>query len=307
MERISAFSGALRWKGQRLFMVGRQSSIKKEALRQVHCYRNQAPVLVFRHTKETTRAVEAHWHDDLEVSLLFKGRVRCCVGGRVRELSDGESCLVNSGEVHSTMPVFNGADKSALGITLVIQHDFLTSVIPNYDNIVFTDPQGSEEEKISAYLAEIAKLYDGQEDVGVSVRILGLACKILSVLLDSCVIERDSVDSDHWKDSERQKAILDYIHANYDQPLRQGELAEQFHFSKEYFCRFFKKYTGQTFKEYLTGYRLAHAEQMLCNSEKSIVEIAHCNGFPDEQSFIRAFKNHYKESPGKYRKAWTER
>ncbi len=281
--------------------------MKSEAFREVHRYNNPAPILVFRHTKERCTGVDAHWHDDLEISLVSKGRVRFYVGGQEKDRAEGRICIVGSGEVHSATPVFESPDDIDTGITLLIQHDFLNSVIPNYDSITFTDPRKEEEEKIAAYLARIEELYEGQRDVSVSVRILGLVCQILSVLLEECAIERDSVDVNYWKDSERQKIILDYIHLHYDQPLRQGELAEQFHFSREYFCRFFKRYTGQTFKEYLTGYRLFHAEQMLRSSDNSIVEIAHCNGFPDEQSFIRAFKNQYKESPGKYRKAWAGR
>lgn len=281
--------------------------MRNEVFREIHQYSNPAPILVFQHTKERATGVDAHWHDDLEISFVSKGRVRFYVGGQEKDRVAGRICIASSGEVHSATPVFKSPYDIDTGITLLIQHDFLHSVIPNYDNITFADPQKEEEEKIAACLARIEELYEGQRDVSVSVRILGLVCQILSILLEECAIERDSVDVNYWKDSERQKIILDYIHLNYDQPLKQGELAEKFHFSKEYFCRFFKRYTGQTFKEYLTGYRLVHAEQMLRSSGSSIVEIAHCNGFPDEQSFIRAFKNQYKESPGKYRKALLER
>lgn len=279
-----------------------EENMKDEAFRQIHQYSSTMPVLIFRHTKEKSRSVDAHWHDDLEIGLPFKGRIRYYVGGQVRDVTDGKVCLVNSGEVHSTTLLFNGTDKSAPGITVIIQHDFLCSVIPDYDKIMFANPQGEAEEKIAEILFEIAELDRNQGDGKTGVRILGLVCHILYILLDACMIERNSIDINYWRDSERQKIILDYIHANYDQPLRQGELAKMFHFSREYFCRFFKRYTGQTFKEYLTMCRLIHAEQMLRGSSKSIVEIAHCNGFPDEQSFIKAFKEQYQESPGKYRR-----
>ena len=276
--------------------------MKDEIFRQTHQYINPAPVLILQHTKETTHAANAHWHEDLEINLLFKGLVRCYVGGKVKDVTDGRTCLVNSGEVHSTVPMFNGIDKSAPGITLLVQYGFVASIIPNYDNIMFALPNVNVEKEIASYLFEIADLYRNQNDVKTSIRILGLVCKILYILLDTSTIERSSVDINYWKDSERQKIILNYIHSNYNQPLRQGELAEKFHFSKEYFCRFFKRYTGQTFKEYLNGCRLAHAEQMLRDSDGSILEIAHSTGFTDEQAFIKAFKNQYKETPGKYRR-----
>lgn len=281
--------------------------MKDEAFREMHHFTNSAPVLILQHTRETTHAANSHWHDEMEISLLFKGLVRCYVGGKVKDVTDGKTCLVNSGEVHSTMPMFNGADKSAPGITLLIKYDFLAGLIPNYDEIMFAIPGPGVEDKIAAYLFEIAELSKDQEDVKVGVKIVGLVCQILYILLDSCVIEKSSISVNHWKNLEREKIILEYIHSNYNQPLRQGELAEKFYFSKEYFCRFFKRFTGQTFKDYLTGCRLLHAEQMLRDGKSSILEVALCVGFPDEQAFIKAFKNQYKESPGKYRQKWTER
>ena len=152
--------------------------------------------------------MDAHWHNDLEINFVSKGQVRFYVGGQKKDRSVGGVCLVSSGEVHSADPVFEEMEDNTAGITLVIQHDFLTSVIPNYDRITFTDPLKKEEEKIAAYLARIEELYEGQKDVSVSVRILGLVCQILSVLLEECAIEKDSVDVNYWKDSERQKVIL---------------------------------------------------------------------------------------------------
>ena len=184
--------------------------MKEEAFRQVHQYMDPVPVLIFHHTEETTCAVDAHWHDDLEISLLYKGLVRYYVGGRTKDLTEGRLVLVNSGEVHSMMPLFNGKDESAPGITLMIRHDFLTGVIPHYDQLMFTDPQGEAETQVTGLLLEIAALDHEQGNGKAGVKILGLACQILSVLLDTCAFERSSVDSNDWKDADRQKMILDF-------------------------------------------------------------------------------------------------
>ena len=275
--------------------------MKSEAFREIHRYNNPAPILVFQHTKERITSVDTHWHDDLEISLVSKGRIRFYVGGQEKDREEGRICITSSGEVHSAAPMFENQDDINTGITLLIQHDFLRSVIPNYDNLTFTGPQKEQEEKIAVYLAKIAELYEGQRDTSVGVQILGLVCQILSVLLEECAIERDSVDVNCWKESERQKIILDYIHLNYDQPLRQGELAEKFHFSKEYFCRFFKRYTGQTFKDLLQQQKLQQAVYLLSQTTLSADDIIDAVGYNNSSYFYRIFREKYGCSPKEYR------
>lgn len=79
-------------------------------------------------------------------------------------------------------------------------------------------------------------------------------------------------------------------------------MAEQFHFSKEYFCRLFKKYSGITFTQYLTECRVVNAEHLLINTDSSIAEIAQLVGFSDEGRFISQFRKYYGDTPGSYRR-----
>ncbi len=49
------------------------SGMKDEAFRETHQYKNPAPVLLLQHTKETTFAAKAHWHDDWRSVFCLKG------------------------------------------------------------------------------------------------------------------------------------------------------------------------------------------------------------------------------------------
>lgn len=266
-------------------------------------YNNTIPVNIIQHTQETYGSSRSHWHNDLEIGLLIAGAVKCYIGGTVKEIRDGQIYLVNSGEVHCTIPQFNGVDNSAPGVTLVINYQFLKSIIPDLDNILFEIKSVRAELELSVLIFDILELYR-EKNTANEVRILGLVCQILYILLKEGVKKRAEINADYWKRLDQQKNILDYIHANYNKPLQQGEMAEQFHFSREYFCRFFKKYTGRTFKDYLTVCRLAHGEDMLRKSGVTVLKIAHDTGFPDEQTFIKEFKKQYGVTPGKYRKQW---
>lgn len=266
--------------------------------------KNRIPVNIKLHQDGTYGSSRSHWHNDLEIGLLISGIVKCYIGGEIQEIRGGQIYLANSGVVHCTIPQYNGVDYSAPGVTLVISYEFLQSIIPGYNEMVFDMKDIRTRQEISLIIFEIIELYRDNNPAN-EVKILGLVCQILHLLLKNCVCMREELDKSYWKQMESQKQILDYIHTNYNRPLRQSDIAEQFHFSKAYFCRLFKKNTGRNFKSYLTACRLAHGEDMLRKSEITILEIAQDVGFPDEQTFIREFKKAYGTTPGQYRKQWS--
>ena len=91
--------------------------------------------------------------------------------------------------------------------------------------------------------------------------------------------------------------------------LRSGDpiddMASLTYYSASHFMKFFKNYMGSSFIEYLNDYRLTMAEQMLRNTDDSVLEIAGKSGFDNLSYFNRIFKKKYGASPGKWRKAQT--
>ena len=71
--------------------------------------------------------------------------------------------------------------------------------------------------------------------------------------------------------------------------------------SKEYFCRLFKKYTGQTFLEYLNDVRTMHLYEDLQNSDETITVLMEKNGLSNYKIFMRTFKKLYGSTPQKMR------
>jgi len=74
-----------------------------------------------------------------------------------------------------------------------------------------------------------------------------------------------------------------------------------FHTSTQYFCKFFKKVTGSTFKEYLVNIRIDKAKELLLKSNTSITDIAYQVGFKNLSYFYRSFKKSLKLNPSEYR------
>ena len=101
------------------------------------------------------------------------------------------------------------------------------------------------------------------------------------------------------------REIMEYVENHYQEPTNQAEVAKELGFSREHFCRYFKQYTGITFREYLTRYRLNQAKKQMDASEDTILTIALDTGFSDAKQFSSAFKKYYGMTPGQYRKDLT--
>lgn len=81
-----------------------------------------------------------------------------------------------------------------------------------------------------------------------------------------------------------------------------GHLAQEMNMSARHLTRLFKSHTGQTVQAYRDGLRLAHGEQLLLHTERSIKEIALECGFENRRQFMRLWKQKKGIPPGGFRK-----
>ena len=264
------------------------------------------PCFVIRHTRSGSEIVKSHWHPELEFNVAFEGSSRFFINGRVEDMNPQHVVLINSREIHSSIPHFSTEGFAITGVTLQISYPFLKSLLPNYDDCYFTLTENSDK-KIHALVSQLNSWYEQEDIPFLSVLVVQQICQIVYILLTECLQTKKPQGNDSSeKMFQKLEAVLSYIHDHYKQPLYTSQIAERFYFSKEYFCRFFKKYTGVTFHQYLIRYRVLQAEQLLSNNSLTISQIAQETGFADESSFIQYFRKYFNCTPGKYRKQITK-
>lgn len=100
--------------------------------------------------------------------------------------------------------------------------------------------------------------------------------------------------------------IISYVDKNFSKNLRIADIAEQFHFSQNYFSTFFRKKTGQTYVKYITEKRMALAKELLERTELTIQEVADRTGYGDYYQFNRVFKREVGVTPSGYREGHRE-
>ena len=96
--------------------------------------------------------------------------------------------------------------------------------------------------------------------------------------------------------------VLYYIDEHISEPITFEHLAEQFGYSAFHFHRIFSTVTEQTITDYMKKRRLTLAHMQLCETEKTVTEIALANGFNSIQSFNRTFKETFGMTPLEARK-----
>ncbi len=95
----------------------------------------------------------------------------------------------------------------------------------------------------------------------------------------------------------RISRIYNYIQENYTESISIADVSNIVGMTDSAFCRYFKKYSGQTFTNYLKEYRVMNANRLIRESDYSISDIAYKSGFNNLSYFHRTFKESVGRSP----------
>lgn len=103
--------------------------------------------------------------------------------------------------------------------------------------------------------------------------------------------------------AKRFDRVLDFIDTHLDERLTVERMSAVAHFSKFHFHRQFSSYVGVTPNRYVQLARLRRASYRLAfNPVERITDIALEAGFGNPESFSRAFKDAFGQSPSEFRK-----
>jgi AraC family transcriptional regulator len=113
--------------------------------------------------------------------------------------------------------------------------------------------------------------------------------------------------------AERFNRVLDYIDHHLDRRLGIDELTCLAHSSRFHFQRQFTEYVGLSVTRYVQLMRLRRASyQLVFNEQRRIIDIALEANFENPESFSRAFKKNFGQTPSQFRdqpawRPWEER
>jgi len=112
---------------------------------------------------------------------------------------------------------------------------------------------------------------------------------------------------------ERFNRLFDYIDRHLDEPLTMEVLSHLASFSRFHFQRQFSGYVGLSVTRYIQLLRLRRASyQLVFSEQRRIIDIGLDAGFENPESFSRAFKKCFGQTPSQFREQpawqpWNER
>ena len=97
--------------------------------------------------------------------------------------------------------------------------------------------------------------------------------------------------------------LLVWLESHLDQPLSLDNVAHKAGYSKWHLQRMFKNITGHAIGAYIRSRRLSKAAVALRLTGRPILDIALQYRFDSQQTFTRAFKKQFNQTPASYRRA----
>ena len=98
--------------------------------------------------------------------------------------------------------------------------------------------------------------------------------------------------------------IQEWIRINSQKNLTLNQIAEKFHYNKNYLCRVFKKATGYTVQKYITMCKLETAKKVIMTDDIPVKQIAKISGFSDEKYLMRVFRQYEGMTFGEFKNAY---
>ena len=97
--------------------------------------------------------------------------------------------------------------------------------------------------------------------------------------------------------------LLVWLESHLDQPLSLDNVAQKAGYSKWHLQRMFKDVTGHAIGASIRARRLSKAAVALRLTSRPILDIALQYRFDSQQTFTRAFKKQFAQTPAWYRRA----
>ena len=245
--------------------------------------------------------VTNHWHNSLEIVMIEKGRMEVTLADRSALLSAGDFYIINSREIHST----HCREKTTV-ILLQIPHCFLSAAIPEYDSLRFEGDFSAPQAAAVTQLLRQMYLYYRQypkQSIELFLKFNSLLYDLLFLLLRDYRVEVSSaVRIRTERNLKRLQGIMEYVRKHYPKPITLQDGAAAASLDPAYFCRFFKRYMGITFLEYVNSVRLQHFHRELLETDYTVTELLERNGFTNYKLFMKLFKRTYGCTPAQKRK-----
>ena len=253
-----------------------------------------------------------HFHPELELTSILKGRGKRYVGSRMHDYNEGDLVLLGSNLPHC-WKTEEEATTNSISAVVHFHKDFLgedffynpemKEILQLLNNsnygIQFTGDHSIVKENI------LRLLYEKKSFKRVMI-FLDILHELGSTANYSILDKQSSFSELSFNEKQRIHTVIAYIVENFQNTISLNEAASKANMTLQAFCKYFKKITRKTFVETVNDYRVDFAIRQLIHTDKPVSEICFDSGFNDISNFHKTFKRRIHLSPLNYRKGFTK-
>jgi AraC-like DNA-binding protein len=117
---------------------------------------------------------------------------------------------------------------------------------------------------------------------------------------------REAVDRKQ-RHVQRLQPLFQHLDRHYAEHIEVADAAHLCAMSSSHFMRFFKQTIGQSFRAYLSSFRIAKAQNMLSHGDASIADVSQRVGFCSQSYFGETFRYLAGTTPRAYRQRYRDK
>ncbi|MFA5340653.1 MAG: AraC family transcriptional regulator [Clostridia bacterium] len=261
-----------------------------------------------------------HAHECIQINYVYSGKATHLIHNKRFDLVKGDIFVIPPNVPHQIEPLEASDAK-------IVEFEFDPKFINEFFNdlkksesfwdFAYIEPFLVEEDLVRPRLNLVGKMQCETENIfnealkeyenrepGFELIIRSLLLKLLVLVGREFTksISKSKTAHIFERHNDAIKGAIRHIEENYTQDLNIDAVAKLFLLSPSFFGYLFKNLTSKTFKEYITGLRIAKASEMLKNTDEKVINICYESGFNNVNHFNRTFKQIIGMTPGQYRK-----
>lgn len=242
-----------------------------------------------------------HWHKEIELILLLKGKITYEIKNTKHEVLEKDIFLANSLDIHSI-------SSNCESIILLFQIDptFFDKYYSGFSKLYFEFNDTLNNVNTELYYkvrSNLAKIMFSliKQDTTYKLSAINLAINTILIILKS-FSSKPREENSYSLLNERVFEILNFIDKNYNIDISLNSISKKILISPQYISKIFKNSLGINFIDYIHKLRIKKSLNDLLNTNKSILDISLEHGFNDHKAYNRVFKKEFNMSPTDYRK-----
>ncbi|MBO5008010.1 MAG: helix-turn-helix transcriptional regulator [Clostridia bacterium] len=250
-----------------------------------------------------------HWHPEIELIYIENGEISISIGDEKLTAGSGDICFVNPEELHSLCTKSDTVEYYAA----VFLPQLISYCPEHYFNQSFLTPLTENKIRLPGIITKEHFIYEDILPLAEAVfnpfatkaDVLSCLTVLFCTMIDNNLMVNTPGSFCKHSQCDDIKLCIDYMNKNYHKKIKLAELASLIHISPNYFCNYFKDYTGTSPFGQLNYIRIRKACTLLSTGNDTIANIAKNCGFENMSFFIKKFKEVMGCTPSAYRKEMT--